>query len=102
MVIHPDRSVELVVDRTPLARLAELVVGRIPPARLVALADDATASGCCASRDRFFSVTHHQPGAGAFSTAEPWFLLLGPAGVQTVGAADQRAHPPGESRKTKK
>jgi hypothetical protein len=40
----------LVVDRIPLALLAGLAVGRIPLALSVALADDATASGCCASR----------------------------------------------------
>ena len=50
MVIHPDLSAALVVDRIPPARLAGWAVGRIPLARLVALADGATASGCCASQ----------------------------------------------------
>ena len=44
-----DLSAGLVVDRTPLARWAGLAVGRIPLALSVALADAATASGCCAS-----------------------------------------------------
>ena len=50
MVIHRDLSAALVVDQIPPARLAGLAVGRIPLALLVALADGATASGCCASR----------------------------------------------------
>ena len=42
------------------------------------------------------------PGAGAVSTAEPWLLLLGSAGIPAVGAPDQRVHPDGESQKTDK
>jgi hypothetical protein len=47
--IPPDLSVGLAVDRIPLVLWVGLVV-EIPLARSVALADGATASGCCDSR----------------------------------------------------
>jgi len=48
--IPRDLSAGLVVGRIPLARLAGLAADQIPLALSVALADGATASGCCGSR----------------------------------------------------